>query len=200
MLRLVLRLLGVGLDYKFAEIRAQIEGFRARTTHQLSEQVKETGLMVGFAFVGAVAAIATFVIVLLAFYRWVNLYKGPFAALTAVGKVTGLLAAVMFVLAFWRRPRKPASAGVDRRAAAAPPAPVPPPRPVTAALSAALPSLPSNTSVFDVLTHRFSKRVVGAGDEAIDAAVHLMHTGSRSVLFGMLAVIALVGVILGRRW
>ena len=64
-------------------------------------------------------------------------------------------------------------------------------------LSAALPSLPSNTSVFDVLTHRFSKRVVGAGDEAVDAAVHLMRTGSRSVLFGMLAVIALVGVILG---
>src|SRR5262249_61134864 len=59
MLRSLLGLLGVDLDHKIAEIRAQIEDFKARTTYQLGEQVKETGLMVGFAFVGAVAAIAT---------------------------------------------------------------------------------------------------------------------------------------------
>jgi hypothetical protein len=199
MLRLVLRLLGVDLDYKLAEIRAQIEGFRARTIHQLSEQVKEAGLTVGFAFAGAVAAIATFVIVLMALYRWVDLYKGPFVALTAAGVVMGLLAAVMFVLACWRRPRKPAAARVDRGPAAAPLLPVPPPRPASAALSAAPPHLPSNASVFDALTHRFSTRVVGAGDEAIDAAVHLMRTGSKSVLFGTLGVVALIGVIIGRR-
>jgi hypothetical protein len=200
MLRLVLRLLGIDLDYKIAEVRAQFEEFKARTTHQLGAQIKETGLMVGFAFVGAVAAIATFVIVLVALYRWVDLYKGPFAALTAVGVVTGLLAAVMFVLAFRRKPPKPTSAGVDRHAAAVPPAPpVSPPRPVSAALSAALPPLPSNASIFDVLTRRVSTRVAGAGDEAIDAAVHVMRTGSRSALFGTLAVVALVGVMLGRR-
>ena len=200
MLRFILRLLGVDLDYKIAEIRAQIEGFRARTAHQLGEQVKETGLMVGLAFIGAIAAVATFVIVLVALYRWVDLYRGPFAALAAVGVVTGLIAVVMFVLAFRRKSPKPASAGVDRHAAAVPPAPeVPQSRPGSAALSAVLPSLPSNASVFDVLTHRVSTRVAGAGDEAIDAAAHLVRTGSRSVLFGTLAVVALVGVLLGRR-
>ena len=164
MLRLIFRLLGVDLDYKIAEIRAQIEDFKAGTTHQLSEQVKETGLMVGFAFVGVVAAIATFVIVLVGLRRWVDLYKGPFAALTAVSTVTGLLAAVMFVLAFRRNPPNPTSAGIDRHAAALPCAPpVPLFRPVSATLSAALPSLPWNASVFDVLTHRFSTRVAGAG-------------------------------------
>jgi ABC-type microcin C transport system permease subunit YejE len=66
-------------------------------------------------------------------------------------------------------------------------------------LSAALPSPPSNASAFDILTHRVSMRVAGAGDEAIDAAAHLVRTGSRSVLFGTLAVVALVGVLLGRR-
>jgi hypothetical protein len=66
-------------------------------------------------------------------------------------------------------------------------------------LTAALPSLPPNASLFDVLTHRFSTRVVGASDEAIDAAVHVMRTGSKSTLFGTLAVVALVGVLLGRR-
>ena len=79
--------------------------------------------MVGFAFAGAVAAIAIFVIVLVGLYRWTDLYKGPFAALTAVSTVTGLLAAVMFVLAFRRKPPNPSSAGVDRHAAALPRAP-----------------------------------------------------------------------------
>ena len=55
------------------------------------------------------------------------------------------------------------------------------------ALSAALPPLPPNAPLFDVLTHRFSTRVAGASDEAIDAAVHVMRTGSKSVLFGTLA-------------
>jgi len=200
MLRFLFGLLGVDLDRKIAEIRAQIDDFKARTTHQLGEQAKETGLMVGFAFIGAVAAIATFIIVLVALYRWVDLYKGPFAALAAVGIVTGLIAVVMFVLAFRRKTPKLTPAGADRRAAVGPPAPpVPPSRPVSAVLSAALPSPPSNASAFDILTHRVSTRVAGAGDEAIDAAAHLVRTGSRPVLFGTLAVVALVGVLLGRR-
>ena len=200
MLREVLRLLGVDLDRKLAEILAQVEEFKTRTTHQVTEQVKETSLMVGFTFVGAVAAIATFIIVLVALHRWVEMYKGPLAALTAVGVVLALLAAVMFALAFGRRNRKPASAVMDRRLATPPPPPSPPPpQSMSAVLSAALPSLPQNASLFDVLTHRFSKRAVGASDEAIDAAVHVMRTGSRSVLFGTLVVVSLVGVILGRR-
>jgi hypothetical protein len=196
MLREVLRLLGVDLDHKLAQIRAQLEEFKARTTHQLTEQVKATGLMVGFAFVGAVAAIATFVIVLVALYRWVDMYKGPFAALAAVGAVMALLATAMFVLAFGRKPRKP---DVDRRPTVAPPLSPPTPQPMSVALSAALPPLPPNAPLFDVLTHRFSTRVAGAGDEAIDAAVHIMRTGSKPALFGTLAAVALVGVLLGRR-
>jgi hypothetical protein len=200
MLREVLRLLGVDLDRKFVEVRAQVEEFRARVTQQATEQVKETSLMVGFALTGTIAAIATFIIVLVALYRWVDMYKGPFAALTAVGVVMASLAAVMFVLAFGRRSRKPVSAVVDRRLAASPPPPsAPPPQPAPVAFSAALPSLPPNASLFDVLTHRFSTRVAGASDEAIDAAVHIMRTGSKSALFGTLAAVALVGVLLGRR-
>ena len=199
MLREVLRLLGVDLDRKFVEVRAQVEEFRARVTQQATEQVKETSLMVGFALTGTIAAIATFIIVLVALYRWVDMYKGPFAALTAVGVVMASLAAVMFVLAFGRRSRKPASAVVDRRPAVSP-APSPPtPQSMSAALPAALPPLPPNAPLFDVLTHRFSTRVAGASDEALDAAVHVMRTGSKSALFGTLAVVALVGVLLGRR-
>jgi hypothetical protein len=199
MLRQVLRLLGVGLDRKLAEIRRQIEEFRLQTTHRISEQVKEIGLMVGFALIGAVASIATLIIILVALYRWVDLYHGPFAALAAVGVVTALLAAVMFVLAFRRRPRKPASAVADTRIGAAPASPAPPQQPVSSVLSEAMPALPPNATYMDVLTHGFSRRVAGVGDQAVDAAAHLVRTGSSSVLFGTLAVVALLGVMIGRR-
>jgi len=200
MLREVLRLLGVDLDRKLAEIREQIEEFRSRTTHRISEQVKNTGMMVGFALIGAAASIATFIIILVALYRWVDLYHGQFAALAAVGVVTALLAAVMFVLAFRRGPHKPASAVADRRQVAAPASSAAAPQQrVSAVLSEALPALPPNATYMDVLTHRLSTRVAGAGDEAVDAAAHLVRTSSRSVLFGTLAVVALLGVVIGRR-
>jgi hypothetical protein len=184
MLREVLRLLGVDLDHKLAEIRAQAEELKTRTAHPVTEQVQKTGLMIGFAFVGAVAAIATFIIALVALYPWVDLYRGPLAGLTAVGMVLALSAAVMFALAFGRRSRKPASAVVDRRLASPSPPSPPPPQPMSAVLSAALPSLPRNASLFDVLTHRFSTRVAVAIDAVIDAAVHVMRAGSKSALFG----------------
>jgi hypothetical protein len=200
MLREVLRLLGVDLDHKLAEIRAQAEELKTRTAHRVAEQVKETGLMVGFAFVGTVAASATFIIFLVALYRWVDLYSGPLAGLTAVGVVLALLAGVLFALAFGRRSRKTASAVVDRRLALSPPPPSPsPPQPMFCRIVRCLPPLPRNASLFDVLKHRFSTRVAGASDEAIDAAVDVMRTGSKSTLFGTLAIVALVGVLLGRR-
>jgi hypothetical protein len=198
MLREVLRSLGVDLDRKLLEMRGQIAEFRVRTTRQINEQIKATGLMVGFAFVGAAAAIATFIIILVALYRWVDLHDGPFAALAAVGAVTALLSTIMFVLAFGRRPRK--SPFDDRRIAAAPASRSPPPsQTVSGTLSAALPALPPNASFHDVLIHRFSTRVAGAGDEVLDVATDLMSTGSRSALFGTLAVVALVGIMIGRR-
>jgi len=199
MLREALRLLGVDLEHKVAEIRAQVEGIRERTTRRVTEQVKETSLMVGFALVGGIAAIATFIIVLVALYRWVDIYKGPFAALTAVGVVMALLAAVMFMLASRRGNRKHLPGAPHLRSAPVPPPSPPPPQSAPIALSAVLPSRPLNASLFDVLTHRFSTRVAGAGDEAVDAAVQIMRTGSKSALFGTLALVALVGVLLGRR-
>lgn len=200
MLREVLRFVGVDLDRKLAEMRGQIAEFRVRAARQVGEEIKTAGLVVGFAVVGAAAAIATFIIILVALYRWVDLYKGPFAALGAVGAVTILLAAVMFVLAFRRRPGTPPSAVADRRVAPALSSrSTLPVQPLSGALSAALPALPPNATLHDVLMHRFSTRVAGAGDEALDVAAQLMRTGSRSALFGTLAVVALVGVMIGRR-
>ena len=196
MLEALFRLLGVDLSQKLAEIRGQIDELKRSAIHQVTEQVKETGITVGLILGGAIAALFTFVIALAALYVWVDMHEGPLAACGAVGLVTALLAALMFVLALRRGKRRPAPAPapVYRAPAASPPSPA-----VAPVLMSVLPPPPANASFFDHLTHRFTTRVATAGDEALDTAVHVMRTSSRPALFGTLAIVALVGVLIGRR-
>ncbi len=194
MLEALFRLLGVDLSQKLAEIRGQIDDLKRGAIHQVTEQVKETGITAGFILGGAIAALITFIIALAALYVWVDMHEGPLVALGVVGLVTALLAALMFVLALRRGKRRPAPAPVYRAPAAPPPSPA-----VAPVLMSVLPPPPTNASLFDHLTHRFTTRVATAGDEALDTAVHAMRTSSRPALFGTLGIVALIGVLIGRR-
>jgi hypothetical protein len=194
MLQALLRLLGVDLNRKLAEVRGQIDELKRSAISQATEQVKETGLTVGLILLGAIAALFTFVIALAALYVWVDMHEGPLAACGAVGLVTALLAALMFVLVLRRGKRRPTPVPVYRS-----PAALPPSSPVAPVLMSVLPPPPANASFFDHLTHRLTTRVATAGDEALDTAVHAMRTSSRPALFGTLAIVALVGVLIGRR-
>ena len=191
MLQALLRLLGVDLDRKLAEVRGHIDELKRSAISQATEQIKETGLTVGLLLGGAIAALFTLIIALAALYVWIDMHEGPLVALAVIGVVTALLAALMFALAFLRRKRGAAPAAVYSAPAASPPA--------APLLMSVLPPPPPNASLFDRLTHRFTTRVATAGDEALDAAVHAMRTTSRPALFGTLAVVALVGVLIGRR-
>jgi hypothetical protein len=194
MLEALFRLLGVDLNRKLAEVRGQIDELKRSAISQATQQVKETGLTVGFILGGAIAALFTLIIALAALYVWVAMHEGPLVALTVIGLVTASLAAVLFVLALRRGKRRPALAPVYRA-----PAPSPPASPSAPILMSVLPPPPPNASFFDHLTHQFTTRVATAGDEALDAAVHVMRTSSRPALFGTLAVVTLVGVLIGRR-
>ena len=191
MLQALLRLLGVDLNRKLAEVRGHIDELKRSAISQATEQIKETGLTVGLLLGGAIAALFTLIIALAALYVWIDMHEGPLVAFAVIGLVTALLAALMFALAFLRRKRGAAPAAVYSAPAASPPA--------APLLMSVLPPPPANASFFDRLTHRFTTRVATAGDEALDAAVQSMRTSSRLALFGTLAIVALVGVLIGRR-
>jgi hypothetical protein len=59
MLPELMRVLGVDLNLKFAEIRAQAEDFRATTHPRGSRTSQRNELVAGFAVTGAIAALAT---------------------------------------------------------------------------------------------------------------------------------------------
>ena len=194
MLQALFRLLGVELDQKLAEVRGQLEELKRSAISQATEQVKETGLTVGLMLGGAIAALFTLIIALAALYVWVDMHEGPLVAFAVVGLVTALLAALMFVLALRRGKRRPASRPVYRAPVSSPPS-----SPAAPILMSVLPPPPPNASFFDHLTHRFTTRVAAASDDAVDAAVHVIRTSSRPALFGTLAVVTLVGVLIGWR-
>jgi hypothetical protein len=194
MLQALFRLVGVDLSQKLAEVRGQIDELKRSAISEVTEQAKDVGITAGFILGGAVAALLTIIIALAALYVWVDMHEGPLAACGAVGLVTALLAALMFALALRRGKRRPAPAPVYRAPAVSPPA-----SPVAPLLMSVLPPPPANASFFDHLKHQFTTRVATAGDEALDAAVHTIRTSSRPALFGTLAVVALVGVLIGRR-
>jgi hypothetical protein len=194
MLQALLRLLGVDLNRKLAEVRGNIDELKRSAISQATEQIKETSLTVGLILGGAIAALFTLIIALAALYVWVDMHEGPLVALAIIGLVTALLAASLFALAFLRGKRRAAPAAVYRA-----PAPSPPASPSAPILMSVLPPPPPNASFFDHLTHRFTARVAASSDDAIDAAVDVMRTSSRSALFGTLAVVTLVGVLIGRR-
>jgi hypothetical protein len=91
MTREALRLPGVYLDHKLAERRAGVEEFKTRTTRQVTERVKETSLTVGFTLVRVIAAIATFIIVLVALYRWVDLLQRAIHRARCIGRGDGII-------------------------------------------------------------------------------------------------------------
>ena len=194
MLETLFRLVGIDLSQKIAEVRGQIDELKRSAIHQVTEQVKETGITAGFVLGGAIAALITVIVALAALYVWVDMHEGPLVALGVVGLVTALVAALMFGLAFLRGKRKPAPVAVYHAPAAALPSSAAAPL-----LLSVLPPPPPNASFFDHLTHRFTTRVATASDEALDAAVHAMRTSSRPALFGTLAVVTLVGALIGRR-
>jgi hypothetical protein len=68
MLQALLRILGVDLAQKLAEVRGQIDELKRSAISQATEQVKETGLTVGLFLGGAIAALFTLIIALAALY------------------------------------------------------------------------------------------------------------------------------------
>jgi hypothetical protein len=195
MLDTLLRVVGVDLQAQIAQVKAHLEAFKDQTEDEVRQEVKEAGVMAGLAFAAIAALAGTCVVALMALYMWVDMQKGPFIALAAVGSLTTLSAAILFAVTMARANRKTTVR----------PAAVVPPRPAMATPRAALnastlmqpPS--ANASMFEVITHRMTTRAAGATDEAIDAASELVGNGSRGTLIGTLVVTVLVGLMIGRQ-
>ena len=119
---------------------------------------------------GAFAAMLALALCFVALYLWLELELGIFAALGILGGTSALLAAVLFAIAFLRGLRKPRARAEDALRAAA--------DPVQASTAA----------------------IARSADEAVKGAADIVRNGSRQQIAGTIAVAALIGWVLGRRF
>jgi hypothetical protein len=198
MLANVMRMLGVDLQQQANNLQARAEAFRDHAIDRAALQLKHTCLIAGLALLGGVLSLAFIGTALAGLYLWVDMRHGPLAGLTVIGAVTAIAAATMFTIA----------ASVAKRKVVPPPVVVRPvvtvaPSPTVTgtvpAFAAMVPPPPPGAPLLDVVSHRFTAQAAAASDEAINSAVEFVRTGSRSALFGTLAITVLAGLLIGRR-
>ena len=131
---------------------------------------RETAITIVFAVLGAFAAMLALTFSFVALYLWLELKLGAITALGILGGTSALLAGVLFAVAFLHASRKP-------RARA------------EGALRAAADPVQASTAT-----------VAQAADEAVNGAADIIRNGSRQQIAGTVAVAALIGWVLGRRF
>ena len=131
---------------------------------------RETAITIVIAMLGTFAAMLALTFSFVALYLWLELKLGAITALGILGGTSALLAGVLFAIAFLRAPRKPRARAEDALRAAA--------DPVQASTAA----------------------IARAADEAMNGAANTVRNGSRQQIAGTIAVAALIGWVLGRRF
>ena len=136
----------------------------------LKRLARETAITIVLAMLGTFAAMLALTFSFVALYLWLELKLGAITTLGILGGTSALLAGVLFAIAFLRAPRKPRARAEDALRAAA--------DPVQASTAA----------------------IARAADEAMNGAANTVRNGSRQQIAGTIAVAALIGWVLGRRF
>ena len=152
-------------------VRADIDRQIGWAKDEVRRQSRYTALAGILAGVAILAALGAIVVGLIALHVWLAPRAGPLAALAVIGGGLLLLALVLFALAFARR--RPPLAARPRLEIAQP----------AALLGALRPG-----------------RLDGVmGEQTLNKATDTLRHGSRSALFGTLVLVAVIGLIAGRR-
>jgi len=156
----------------FGAVRADVDRQIAWAKDEVRRQTRYTALIGVLAGAAALAALGAIVVGLTALYLWLATRVGPFNALGVIGGGLLMLALILFSLAVaQRRPRLAA-------------------RPQ---LQIARPA-----ALLGTLRQGGYDKVI-AGEQGLRLATDTLRHGSRPALLGMLALVAFVGLIAGRR-
>jgi hypothetical protein len=154
-------------------IRADIDRQVGWAKDEVQRQTRYATLTGVLAAMAALAALGAIIIGLIALYLWLSMQADPFIALAVIGGGLLLLAVLLFLLAFVRR---------HPRLAARP------------RLQIAQPA-----ALLGTLRPTSYRKIVAGGDPALKLATETVRQGSRSALLGTLVLVAVVGLITGRR-
>jgi MFS family permease len=154
-------------------IRADIDRQVGWAKDEVRRQTRYATLMGVLAGAAALAALGAIVIGLIALYLWLVMQTDPFIALAVIGGGLLLLAVLLFALALIRR------------------------RPRLAARPQLLIAQPA--ALLGTLRPARYDRIVAGGEPTLKLATDTLRHGSRSALLGTLVLVAVAGLVAGRR-
>jgi len=154
-------------------IRADIDRQVGWARDEVRRQTRYATLTGVFAGVAALAALGAIVVGIIALYLWLSMQTDPFIALAVIGGGLLLLAVLLFALAFIRR--RPRLA-------------------VRPQLQIAQPA-----ALLGTLRPASYDKIVAGGEPTLNLATETVRHGSRSALLGTLVLVAVAGLIAGRR-
>ena len=156
----------------FDALRADIERQTGWAKEEIRRQTRHAALVVILLGVAALAVLGAVVVGIVALYTWLTPQYGPLIALGMIGGGLLVLALIMLLLALVRRRPRPT---------ARPP------------LQMAQP-----TVILGLLGQDTYVKTMAEGERAVKFATENLREGSRSTLFGTLALVGILGLILGR--
>jgi MFS family permease len=154
----------------YGAVRADIDRQIGWAKNEVRRQTRYTAVIGSFAGVAALAALGAIVVGLIALYLWLAIQLGSFAALGVIGSGLLVLALILFLLAFSRR--RPQFSERPQLQMAHP------------------------ATLLGTARQGGHERIIADGAESLTDA--LRH-GSRSEVVSMLTLIAVIGLIAGRR-
>jgi hypothetical protein len=156
----------------FDAVRADIERQTGWAKEEIRRQTRHAALVIVLLGAAALAALGAIVVGIVALYTWLTPQYGPLIALGMIGGGLLVLALVMLLLALVRRRPRPT---------ARPP------------LQMAQPAV-----ALGLLRQDAHVKAMAEGEQAIKFATENLREGSRSTLLGTLALVAILGLVLGR--
>jgi amino acid transporter len=228
MLLTILKLFGINLPARMAEVRIDLEERFDLAKDGVEHAAQSAAVLAMLFFLAALAALSAFGVGLDALYSWVSSYYGQFYGFAAIGAVLLFIAVVMYAIAIskaksWRRETtrrvaakklELAQARAERVAAATaaferPALPAPQQsagaiaasdliEPLVWALSSTIKLPAMENPAMDELFARLQTSARDVADETAEGLVRAVRYGDRPQLFAALGGAMFVGWFLGR--
>jgi hypothetical protein len=227
MLFKLLKLAGLDINAKVAELKAEVAFKAEQASEQVTRKARAIGIVAGLLWCAGIFALLAFIVGLFALYKWGEMHYGVFTGLTFAG---GLLAALTIILVFaavrvarqsaampsmWRIVREPpphtARQVTDSELRRSTGAGFMPPsyesvaakpedliEPLIVLLGQYFRAPETGHQAVDDLLRQIGSRAQGTAEEAVARGSDLVRNGNRATMMSVLAAGALFGFLLVR--
>jgi len=110
----LLKLLGLDVPAKMAQLQAEFETKAYEAEHHFIEVARDLALMTGLLVAGLLLGVAGFLVLLAAVFVWVDFYEGPIVALATNAGILMVAAAILIALGMNSRAARSRSEGSHR--------------------------------------------------------------------------------------